>query len=132
MMSFKVVDFHNLVRHQFMRFIFIGMLNSLFGYACFVLFLYAGMHYTIALFSATIFGVAFNFKSTGLLVFGSNNNRLIFRFIGSYIVIYFLNIIGLKILFHFGIEVYLGGAILILPMAVLAYILNNRFVFNYD
>lgn len=130
MSNFGVTDCRNLIKNQFVRFIFVGVINSLFGYGCFALLLYMGLHYTIALLLSTVFGVIFNFKSTGALVFGSHDNRLMLRFSGSYAVVYFVNIIGIKGLSHVGVAPYIGGAILIAPMAVLAYIFNKRFVFN--
>jgi putative flippase GtrA len=131
MVNFSSPDFHHLLKHQFARFLFVGFFNSLFGYSCFAILLYVGLHYALALFLATILGVAFNFKSTGALVFGSHNNRLIIRFIASYAAIYFVNAVGIKILSHIGVTPYISGAVLIFPMAVLAFILNKRFVFNY-
>ena len=129
--KFNVTACRNLGKYQFARFVLVGIMNALFGYGCFALFLYAGLHYPIALFLATVLGIFFNFKSTGSLVFGSHDNRLIFRFIGSYGVIYFINILGIKAFSYVGVVPYISGAILILPMAVLAYIFNKRFVFNY-
>jgi putative flippase GtrA len=120
----------NWLKHQFVRFILVGVINSLFGYGCFALFLYTGLHYTLALLLATVCGVLFNFKSTGALVFGSRDNRLIFRFIGSYVVIYFINASGIEGFSRIGVTPYIGGAILVLPMAVLAYLLNKRFVYG--
>lgn len=120
-----------LFRYQFVKFLFVGGLNTVFGYGCFALFLYAGLHYTLALFLSTAFGIMFNFKSLGFLVFSSRSNQLIFRFIGTYFVIYLINATGIAILSAWGYEPRIGGAILIFPMAVLAFILNKRFVFNY-
>lgn len=119
------------MKHRFAKFLLVGAINSLFGYGCFALFLYAGLHYALALLLATICGVLFNFKSTGAFVFGSHDNRLIFRFIATYAVIYFINASGVGLFSNIGLTPYVGGAILILPMAVLAYILNKRFVFNH-
>ena len=120
-----------LISRQFIKFIFVGMLNTLFGYGCFAFLLYMDMHYSIALLLSTILGVAFNFKTTGTLVFGSHNNRLIFRFIGSYMIIYIINASGIAVLLYAGFPPHLGGAILIVPMAVIAFLLNKKFVFNY-
>ncbi|WP_208603320.1 GtrA family protein [Caballeronia sordidicola] len=106
-------------------------MNSAFGYACFAALLYFGLHYALALLLATILGVAFNFKSTGALVFGSHDNRLIFRFVASYAVVYAANALGIKMMAQIGWPPYVGGAVMILPMAVLAFFLNKRFVFNY-
>jgi putative flippase GtrA len=129
----KAISFipRNLIGRQFIKFLLVGLLNSLFGYGCFAVLLYLGLHYPIALFLATVLGVAFNFKSTGALVFGSRNNRLIFKFVASYAIVYLVNAAGIRIFTEFGYAPYIGGAILILPMAVLAFILNKRFVFNY-
>ena len=118
-------------RHQFARFLAVGIINSLFGYGCFALFLYLGLHYALALFLATIVGVAFNFKSTGLLVFGSRNNRLIVRFFASYAVTYIVNIAGMRALLFWGASPYVAGAVLLAPIAVLTFVLNKRFVFHH-
>jgi putative flippase GtrA len=129
----KVISFNprNLIERQFVRFLLVGILNSLFGYGCFAVLLYFGLHYAVALFLATVLGIAFNFKSTGALVFGSHNNRLIFRFVASYAVVYLVNTAGIKVFTELGCAPYIGGALLILPMAIFAFILNKRFVFNY-
>lgn len=126
-----MADWRNFLKFQFVRFLLVGVINTLFGYGCFALFLYVGLHYTLALFLATILGVLFNFKSIGALVFKSHDNRLIFRFIGSYIAVYFVNVVGIKAFSYFGVTPYVSGAILIFPMAILAYMLNKRFVFSY-
>jgi len=124
-----MVDYLNIINYQFLRFIFVGVINSIFGYGCFALFLYAGLHYTLAVLVATIIGVLFNFKSTGVLVFGSHDNRLIWRFVGTYVLIYSINVTGIKAFSYFGVIPYISGAILIIPMAILAFLLNKRFVF---
>ena len=118
-------------RHQFVRFIVVGILNSAFGYGCFALFLFLGLHYTVALLLATVLGVLFNFKSTGALVFGSHDNKLILRFIASYAVVYLVNVLGIKMFAAAGLAPQYGGALMLLPMAVLAFILNKKFVFTH-
>lgn len=120
-----------MLNSPFVRFILVGLLNSAFGYGCFAAFLYFGLHYSVALLLATVVGVLFNFKSTGALVFGSHNNRLIFRFVGCYAIVYLANIAGIKVFSSQGLAPYIGGAILIVPMAALAFVLNKRFVFNH-
>lgn len=113
------------------RFLLVGVMNAAFGYGCFAGFLYLGLHYSAALLLATIVGIGFNFKSTGALVFGSKNNKLIFRFIAGYGVVYGANVAGIAALKLLGIEPYLAGMALIVPMALLSFVINNRFVFNY-
>lgn len=111
------------------RFLAVGLLNTGFGYSVFALFLYLGMHYALALLLATVAGVCFNFKSTGILVFQSHNNRLILRFVLIYALVYVINASLLKLLNMLGIDPYFGGAVLIVPMALLAFLLNRQFVF---
>jgi len=120
-----------LLQVKLLRFLLVGVLNSAFGYGCFAGFLYLGLHYSAALLLATVLGVAFNFKSTGALVFGSNNNKLIFRFVAGYGVVYGTNVVGIAALKLLGVEPYLAGMALIVPMALLSFVINNRFVFKY-
>ena len=68
----------------FIKFLAVGVLNTLFGYGIFALLLFIGLHYAVASILATICGVLFNFKTTGTLVFNNNDNRLIFKFISVY------------------------------------------------
>lgn len=116
-------------RNQLIRFLAVGMLNTIFGYSCYALLLYLGLHYAVALLLATVAGVLFNFKSTGVLVFRSQNNRLIFRFVAVYALVYGVNVGLLKLLYVLGVGPYYGGAALIVPMALLAFSLNRKFVF---
>lgn len=112
------------------RFLAVGCLNSIFGYGCFAILLYAGIHYALALLLATVAGVLFNFKSTGVLVFKSHNNRLIFRFLAVYGLVYGVNVTCIKLLQVLGVGPYYGGALLLLPMALLAFLLNRKYVFR--
>lgn len=118
------------VSPRFLRFLAVGALNTLFGYGCFALFLYMGLHYAVAMLLATIVGVAFNFKTIGHLVFRSSANRLIIHFAATYVVAYTVNVLCVKAFSLMGINPYYGGAISIIPVTVLGYYLNERFVFN--
>jgi putative flippase GtrA len=117
--------------HQVLRFLAVGALNALFGYGLFALLIFLGVHYAAAVLLSTIAGVLFNFKTTGRLVFGSGDNRLLLRFVAVYAVVYAVNVLLLKALLAAGIGPYAGGALLILPMAALAFILMKRLVFTH-
>jgi len=114
---------------RFYIFLLIGALNTLFGYSVFALLIFVGLHYTLAVLISTCAGVLFNFKTTGKIVFNSTDNTLLFKFILVYCVLYFINILMLKIFLVMQINLYAGGAIAIMPMAILAFFLNKRFVF---
>ena len=118
-------------RREFTRFLAVGALNSLVGYGIFAALLFAGLHYSLALLLATVAGVLFNFKSTGILVFGSRDNRLLLRFASTYAIVYTVNVVALKALVAAGLDPYVGGALLILPVAALAFVLMRRFVFAH-
>jgi len=114
----------------FLRFLVVGGINALFGYAVFALFILIGLHYVLAALLATICGILFNFKTTGTIVFKNRDNRLILRFFGIYTIIYFINVGLLKLFDMVGIGNLVAGAIIVLPMAVISFLLMRRFVFK--
>lgn len=116
---------------QFVRFILVGMLNTIFGYGAFAFFVFSGFNYIFAPFFSTIVGVLFNFKTIGVLVFRNGNNRLIARFFGVYGIVYLCNVFALKIFAICGVRnMYFAGFLLLIPLALLGYLLNKKFVFE--
>lgn len=116
----------------FIKFLLVGGLNTLFGYGIFALLLFIGLHYALASVFATILGVLFNFKTTGTLVFGNKDNRLILKFISVYCFTTILSIIGLKIAKIFGVNLYFAGFILTGIMAIITFILQKKYVFRKE
>lgn len=114
---------------KFIKFLFVGGLNTAFGYGIFALFIFLKFHFAVASFLSTVFGILFNFKTTGLIVFKNNDNHLIFRFFGAYAIVYGLNVCGLKLFKMVNFDMYLAGFILIFPMAVVSFFLMKKFVF---
>lgn len=121
---------HN-IDWQFIKFLFVGGLNTLFGYGIFALFIYIHFHYTIATLLATILGILFNFKTTGCIVFKNNDNKLIFRFLAVYAFVYFLTISCLKGLTILGSHnMYINYLMLLFPNALLSFYLMKKFTFK--
>lgn len=118
------------MKKQFFKFLIVGGLNTLFGYSLFAFFLYLNFHYTVAVLFATVVGVIFNFFTIGKFVFANNKKQLIFRFIGVYVVVYLFNISGLWFFEHIKFDLYIGGALLVLPLALMSFFLNKYFVFT--
>jgi putative flippase GtrA len=116
--------------NRLIRFLLVGGINTLFGYTIFALLLCSGLDYRGALLIATVCGVLFNFKTTGILVFKKKSNRLIIRFVIFYLLTYLLNIGILQIVNYLGISLLMSQAILLLPLALISYFLNKRFVFK--
>ena len=117
---------------KFVKFILVGILNTIFGYCIFATLLFIGFHYTLAVILGTILGIIFNFKTTGLLVFNSTNNLIIFKFVLVYATICLLNIVLLTIAKYLNINLYLAGFVLTGIMAVMSFLLNKYWVFKND
>ncbi|MCA2655352.1 MAG: GtrA family protein [Microcystis sp. M015S2] len=127
----------NLIKkYKFVRFLLVGALNTLFSYFLYGSLILIGLNYKYAVLLATILGVLFNFQTTGRLVFGSKNNKLMFRFVLVYVVTFLLNVEALRIVdaIDIGIEqktkMLIAGAILVFPLAVISFILMKLFVFR--
>jgi len=118
------------IKNKFIRFLIVGGINTAFGYGIFALLIFLKFHYAVATLLATILGVLFNFKTTGRLVFESKDNRLIFKFIGVYAIIYAINTVSLGVFDFLKVNMYLAGAVLVLPMAMVAFVLNKSLVFK--
>ena len=114
---------------SFIRFIFIGVINTIFGYGVFVFFIYCGFHYSLAALFGTLLGILFNFHSIGKLVFKNYSRSFFLKFILVYCLIYLFNLSGLFLFSLFHIDSYLAGAILLAPSALVSYLLNKYFVF---
>jgi len=119
-----------MIEQRFIKFLFVGALNTVFGYSVYAILLMIGAHYSLAALVATVLGVLFNFKTTGKLVFNNSDNSLLIRFIATYTATYIINIMLLKLFKLINFNMYIAGAILILPMALVSYVLLKNFVFD--
>lgn len=133
-MSFfqKGIDlFHKYVQNKFIRFIFVGGLNTAFGLGVYCLMIWLGLSYIWATLISQVLGVLFNFMTTGTLVFENSDKRLIFKFILSYIITYFINVginKGLQVLF--GMNEYMSGIGAIIVSAIVSFFILKLFVYN--
>jgi len=115
---------------QFIKFLLVGGLNTLFGYGVFAFFLSLGLHYSLAALLGTLLGILFNFKTYGALVFKNSDNRLLFKFIGVYGTTYLLTVSCIAVLKSLHLSAFAAGAILAVPVALISFLLNRRFVFK--
>jgi putative flippase GtrA len=113
-----------------LRFLIVGAINTIFGYAAYVFFLWVGLHYAAAVLFGTIAGVTFNYFSTGRMVFDHASFDALPRFVAVYCAVYAINVVCLALLVRTGMGAYLAGAILILPIACVSYVLTRTFVFR--
>lgn len=116
---------------RFVRFLFIGALNTLFGYALYAFLVFIGIRYDWARVIAIIMGIIFNFFTTGRIVFKNRDNWLIVRFVLVYAVTMSLDVFVLKRLVeHIHINQYIAGALITIPIALLSFLLNSIFTFK--
>ena len=115
---------------RFIRFLFVGGLNTLVGYLIFAALIMIGLPTTAAVVTGTILGVLFNFFSTGAVVFRNASGRLLPRFLAVYAVQMGLNIGAMTGLEEAGVHPLIGGAIVLPPLAVFTYFAMRKFVFS--
>lgn len=121
-----------LVNNTMFRFLCVGALNTILGYACYAVLLFIKTPYLIALLLSTIFGVTFNYCSYGRLAFRNRGGRIVFvKFFFTYISVYCINAVSLKLLtIDFHMTPYFGQVIC-LPLSVyLSWLLMNYWVYK--
>ena len=119
-----------LKRIQFTKFIIVGVLNTIVGYGIYWAMLQLDFNFTIAALVSTLIGIIFNFFTMGRLVFNSENNVLFYKFVFVVIFLYLISIAGISFMHNFDISYEIAGAIIIIPRAILSYILNKNVVFK--
>lgn len=119
------------IPEQLIRFLIVGTLNTGFAYGLYALFIFIGLHYTLAVLLSTLIGICFSFKTFGKWVFFNPDNRRIFRFVAVYGGCYVLNVGILKTLTLAGVSnLYLAGLISSFLVAMVSFFLNKFFVFK--
>lgn len=114
------------------KFIGVGVLNTLFGYGIYAGFVFVGLPYLIALFVATIMGVIFNYFSFGRMVFQARVGWIVFgKFIIAYAIVYSINA-GLLSLLTEGefLNAYLAQGVCIFPSVAISWLLMNFWVYR--
>ena len=116
------------------RFIAVGLLNTVVGYAIYASLILFNLPYLVALFIATIVGVIFNYFSIGQLVFKSRGGRVVFgKFIAAYGAVYCTIAIALEVLIkHFQLNPYIGQALCVPLSVLISWLLMNHWVYKKD
>jgi putative flippase GtrA len=114
------------------RFIGVGLLNTVVGYAIYGILILSSVPYLAALLMATMVGVIFNYFSIGRLVFKSQGGRVIFiKFIAAYCMVYATNAMALDVLIkHLQFDPYIGQAICVPLSVILSWLFMNYWVYK--
>lgn len=116
-------------QHQLLRFLAVGTLNTGFSFGVYSSLIYLGWDFRLANFLALVIGVLFSFKTQSVLVFFNSDNRLLWRFIIGWAVIYFATIELIGYFISLGLDAYSAGALAVPFSAMLSYLIQKRFVF---
>lgn len=118
------------INHNILRFLIVGSLNTLVYYLLYTFFLYNSFNYIHSVLFASTIGIIFSFKSFGSYVFGNTKSKLIFKFIGVYILLFISNLILIYLFNVLTTNYYLSGFLAALVNAIFSYLLNKNFVFK--
>jgi putative flippase GtrA len=119
-----------MTQNRLIRYVLVGVINTIFGYGVYALLIWVGLHYTFATLVSTILGILFNFKTYGTLVFKNKSNRLLLRYLAVYGFLYLCNNLWIFLFEKAGVYPYISGACWIIPNTLIGFILNNNFVYK--
>jgi putative flippase GtrA len=118
--------------HRLVKFLGVGVLNTLVGYSIYAVLVLIGLPYLLALFVATVAGVVFNYFSFGRIVFKVDGGWFVFgKFIVAYAVVYVTNAVLLSLLTEGEyLNAYLAQGVCIFPSVAMSWVLMNLWVYR--
>ena len=117
---------------RFVKFAGVGGLNTAIAYGIYALLIYLGNGYIVASTVSFVLGLIISFKTHRRLVFGRHGPQLLSfsLYVGSWLILYAINVGSLALLIRAGVNDYLAAAVLIPPMAVISFVVLRFFVFR--
>jgi putative flippase GtrA len=122
------VDANAWTRRHVLLFLAAGGLNTCFGYAAFVVFLWLGNSKEVAVVLGTAAGIAFNFQTYGAVFSRSGFGRLP-HFVALYLVLLGANILLLRLLTASRLSPYAGQAIIVVLSTPISFVAMRTVVF---
>ncbi|WP_298854371.1 GtrA family protein [uncultured Ruegeria sp.] len=113
-------------KQSFMLFALVGIVNTAFGYAVFSVLSLSGLPAQAALAISFVIGVAWNFMTHARIVFDTKGFRKLPFYLLAYVMVYGFNAFSLEALLIAGLHPIVAQGLLVLPAAVLAFILVSR------
>jgi len=112
-----------------LRYYAVGILNMIFGYLLFVVFVALGMQVFAAQAVGYVIGVAFNYITYSRLAFsGQKANRI--TYLSSYILNYFLSVAILWCLLQVLTSPYVAGILVTVIVSAINYVFLKTYVFR--
>ena len=131
-MSILIIKFAQIWSITKIRFIAVGALNTIFGYAVYAALVTIDMPYQAALLTATIVGSVFNCLAFGAFVFKTSSRLIIFAKISlAYAAIYFLNALLIDYVLRWITSNVYFAQIFCMPFSIMfSWILMNFWVYR--
>lgn len=128
----------SLCSKQFVRFVLVAAMNTMFGLLVnyILLFIFQNLleiphAIFISNLLATIISILFNFKTYGALVFKNKDRKLIFRFLMVTTFTYLLNMDGIALLQYMDFNNnYINLTVMAIPVGLCNYFFNKIFTYN--
>lgn len=118
------------LRHQFVRYVLVGICNTAFGYGVFALLFYVGLDYRLASLLALLLGIVFSFTTQGRIVFRGATRITFVKFVVAWAFMYLFNIALIAMMRRASIDTYLAGAIATVPVTLVSYVVLKFAVFG--
>lgn len=113
-----------------LRFLVIGVANTFFSTALFMVLLRLGFGVVVGSALALAIGVLFSYQTQGGIVFGRKSKSAFLRFIIAWAIIYFVNLGGIRLFQYGGLNTYWAGICATIPTTVLSYFVQKMLVFR--
>ena len=132
MKTIILTEINKLSKHQVVKFLGTGLLNTVFGYSIYATLVYVGIPYLAALLISTSIGVIFNFFSFGRIVFYARSGLLVFgKFVTCYGAVFFFNAFSLDMLVvNLKMSPYVAQVLCIIPSVIMSWILLKYWVYK--
>ncbi len=121
-----------MINKKFLKFILIGIVNTIFSYLIFVGIFWFIPNKEITLTVSFIIAILFNYFTVSSYVFKNNINfKKLILFFGVYMILYVLNLIHLWVFVDYlKYNVYIAQFLTLFYLPVISFLLNDKYVFN--
>ncbi|MFM2322408.1 MAG: hypothetical protein RLZZ225_561, partial [Pseudomonadota bacterium] len=110
-------------------FLLVGVINTLFGYGVYALFIYIGGNYFFSSLISLFCGFMFNFLTIGKFVFRKLSFKRIKKFISFYMLLYIFYISFIKILSLWQSNLYICGMLAAILLSIISFKVNKYLIF---
>lgn len=115
--------------NQVLRFLIVGTANTVLSYSIYAAGIAIGLPFQVASLLALVIGIGVSFLTQGRLVFVSRLQGRFFVFAGLWAVLYFATITLIGALNWAGLDYYLAGFVVAVPITAISFVLQKQVVF---